>query len=110
MDTCGFGTRVWFDLAVTRRAVSVLSPFDFCFFFCFFAFLRSSVEVALFYEEHRQWVFFWLRFLVSVRLRAKNMPTEIVEESAFDIPTFGKLLYMIFFERRFWMLQRAINM
>ena len=58
MDTCGFGTRVWFDLAVTRRAVSVLSPFDFCFFFCFFAFLRSSVEVALFYEEHSQWVFF----------------------------------------------------
>ena len=59
MDTCGFGTRVWFDLAVTRRAVSVLSPFDFFFFFCFFAFLRSSVEVALFYEEHSQWVFFF---------------------------------------------------
>ena len=38
MDMVGFGTRVWFDLAVTRRAVSVLSPFDFFFFFVFLLF------------------------------------------------------------------------
>ena len=38
--------------------------------------------------------FFFLRFLVSVRLRAKNMPTKIVEESVFDSPTFGKLLWV----------------
>ena len=38
MDTCGLGTRVWFDLAVTRRAVSVLFPFDFFFFFVFLLF------------------------------------------------------------------------
>ena len=41
MDMCGFGTHVWFDLAVTRRAVSVLSPFDFFFCFLFFCFFKE---------------------------------------------------------------------
>ena len=42
-------------------AEGCLCLIPFRFFFCFFAFLRSSV-VALFYEEHCQWVFFLFFF------------------------------------------------